>query len=83
MGACRSDALRRSEMMKRILDLFVEISRSGKPLWGTLHVRLRPPPKAKRERKKFRRPESGIPINRARRTVKDGIRRMRCDENAT
>ena len=70
-------------MMKRIVDIFVDVSKSGRPRWSTLMVRLRTLPKHKRERKKFTRPEAGSPINRKRRTVKDGIRRPGRDDNAT
>jgi hypothetical protein len=69
--------------MRRIVDIFVDVTKSGRPNWSTLIVRLRSLPKHKRERKKFIRPEAGSPINRTRRTVKDGIRRPSCDDNAT
>jgi len=70
-------------MMRRIVDIFVDVTKSGRPRWSTLIVRLRSLPKHKRERKKFTRPEAGSPIGRKWRTVKDGIRRPSHDENAT
>ena len=68
-------------MMKRIVDIFVDVTQSGRPKWSTLIVRLRSLPKHKRERKKFTRPEAGSTINHKLQTVKDGIKLPCRDDN--